>query len=358
MDQEALIGTFYESALDPPKWKDSLQGLRELADSEGAALVFGPSSGLEVGISVGHSPESQVDYNTHYNALDPLVPVGLRQPVGTWLNNWRVVGPEFHRTEYYNDFFRRHGWHSCTAVVLHREERFVAAASFQRTQGREIFTEPEEERLGRVIPHLRKAFQLYREAELLRSRSTLAEAALSNMDIAVWALHRDGRIAFANQVAEAVMAARAGLEFHDGHLRPVGGAQDQFQAALRSASNTASPKPGWVRLHGRQQTLTVMPGPRRPLSREGLVIAFLRVSANAVAPAQALRSIFGLTLRESEIACMVAEGQPPKKVASILGLSTETVRSHLKSVFAKTGVRRQSELGRVLAQLPTARPVS
>jgi DNA-binding CsgD family transcriptional regulator len=39
------------------------------------------------------------------------------------------------------------------------------------------------------------------------------------------------------------------------------------------------------------------------------------------------------------------------EVADELDVSTETVRCQLKSVFAKTGTRRQSELARLLSRL-------
>ena len=57
----------------------------------------------------------------------------------------------------------------------------------------------------------------------------------------------------------------------------------------------------------------------------------------------------GLTEREREIARLVAAGHTNREVASLLVLSTRTIESHLRNIFAKLGVRSRVELTRALA---------
>ena len=47
---------------------------------------------------------------------------------------------------------------------------------------------------------------------------------------------------------------------------------------------------------------------------------------------------FGLTLRESEVAALLGRGLSNREIAVALFISEHTVKSHLKSVFRKTGV--------------------
>jgi DNA-binding NarL/FixJ family response regulator len=47
---------------------------------------------------------------------------------------------------------------------------------------------------------------------------------------------------------------------------------------------------------------------------------------------------FGLTVRESEIAAFLAEGLSNHEIAEAVFISEHTVKSHLKSIFEKTGV--------------------
>jgi DNA-binding CsgD family transcriptional regulator len=69
-------------------------------------------------------------------------------------------------------------------------------------------------------------------------------------------------------------------------------------------------------------------------------------------PAEAaLRACFGLTTAEARLAQSLACGETLQNAAELLSISRDTVRSHLKSVFAKTQTHRQSELASVLARL-------
>ena len=63
-----------------------------------------------------------------------------------------------------------------------------------------------------------------------------------------------------------------------------------------------------------------------------------------------LATMFDLTPAEAKVAVALAKGLSPKKIAVTLCLAVSTVRSQLKTIFSKTGARRQSELvGMLLA---------
>jgi DNA-binding CsgD family transcriptional regulator len=59
---------------------------------------------------------------------------------------------------------------------------------------------------------------------------------------------------------------------------------------------------------------------------------------------EVLADLFGLTLAESRLAECLIQGISPTQYAAQQGLSQNTVRNQLKSIFEKTGVRRQSDL--------------
>ena len=52
----------------------------------------------------------------------------------------------------------------------------------------------------------------------------------------------------------------------------------------------------------------------------------------------------GLSPREQEIARMVAEGYPNKTIAAVLDISSWTVSTHLRRIFAKLGVRTRAAM--------------
>lgn len=54
-------------------------------------------------------------------------------------------------------------------------------------------------------------------------------------------------------------------------------------------------------------------------------------------------SDFGLTLRESEVAALLADGLSNKEIAIALWISENTVKTHLKAIFQKTGVSTRAQ---------------
>ena len=57
-----------------------------------------------------------------------------------------------------------------------------------------------------------------------------------------------------------------------------------------------------------------------------------------------------LSVREREIAILVAEGTPNRTLAELFGINQRTVEKHLTSIYAKLGLRNRSELAALMAR--------
>ena len=57
-----------------------------------------------------------------------------------------------------------------------------------------------------------------------------------------------------------------------------------------------------------------------------------------------LRQLYGLTTAETRLACLLMEGNNIEDCCLHLGVRRTTIRMHLRNLFVKTGVQRQSEL--------------
>jgi len=80
---------------------------------------------------------------------------------------------------------------------------------------------------------------------------------------------------------------------------------------------------------------------------DALADALIAISRGETVISPAFRSLgepiwpghdFGLTARESEVAAFLSEGMSNHEMAEALCISEHTVKSHLKSIFQKTGV--------------------
>lgn len=63
-----------------------------------------------------------------------------------------------------------------------------------------------------------------------------------------------------------------------------------------------------------------------------------------------LREAYGLTMRECEVAGLLARNLSAAKIGEALFLSKETVRSYTKSIYAKTGVHSKDELSALVSK--------
>jgi DNA-binding CsgD family transcriptional regulator len=61
--------------------------------------------------------------------------------------------------------------------------------------------------------------------------------------------------------------------------------------------------------------------------------------------------LFGLTPAECRVSLLLADGHAPKEIADSLGVTANTVKSHLSSIYNKTDTSRQSQLAHLLGQL-------
>jgi DNA-binding CsgD family transcriptional regulator len=78
---------------------------------------------------------------------------------------------------------------------------------------------------------------------------------------------------------------------------------------------------------------------------------------SAPTPTERLRQLYGLTPSEARLAVALTDGETLKSAAERFGISLNTARDQLKSLFRKTNVDRQS--GLVLAvRLSSSLPLS
>jgi DNA-binding CsgD family transcriptional regulator len=70
--------------------------------------------------------------------------------------------------------------------------------------------------------------------------------------------------------------------------------------------------------------------------------------------APVLRQVFGLTGAEATVAIALSGGRDVHEIARMRGVSLGTLRNQVKTVFAKTGVRRQAELVALLLRYAAA----
>jgi DNA-binding CsgD family transcriptional regulator len=172
-------------------------------------------------------------------------------------------------------------------------------------------------------------------------------------------LGASGSVEFANEAAQKLLASPDLFSLRKGQLIAAGVSTQEWSAALRQAEvGETAVLPFMV---ARRKTVTS--GVLRIRSIRSLIeyrirwpraehLASVEVfgSAERRAAGAALALRYELTPTEVLVLQLLAEGSSPSAIAERLAIGVATVRSHLRSLYQKTGMRRQAELVRLLAR--------
>ncbi|MDH4985574.1 helix-turn-helix transcriptional regulator [Aminobacter anthyllidis] len=93
-------------------------------------------------------------------------------------------------------------------------------------------------------------------------------------------------------------------------------------------------------------------------SRMNSILVVMPLPGPGAPPVKVLQALFDLTPSEARIASALADGRTIDAIGMDFGIARETVRSHLRSIFAKSGVSKQSSLVRLLLGVTLPRPGS
>lgn len=209
--------------------------------------------------------------------------------------------------------------------------------------------------LGRVLP----LYELLGDAE---RKLRVAEYVIESSGTGTLLVEANGYILSANAVAQDLMSGAGPLFVLDGHLcarttQATRQLRDAIAEMARLQSTTADPAcyvPVALPDPDRAQPLTLIirPGPpfgpvSAPLKRTAVIV--LRDPAlPAMLSVADLERLFALSPAEARLATRLADGEGLEEAAVALGVSRNTARSQLQSVFAKTGINRQGDLVRLL----------
>jgi len=242
-------------------------------------------------------------------------------------------------------------------ATLATDERATAVLVLARARATGPFTAVDLRRAEALAGDLRPAFATARRIEALtRERDALA-AVLDRLPLGVALLARDGRVTRSNAAARAMTAAGDGILVERGLLAATGDADTtRLRRAVREVTYGNAPilmpitrrrggSPYFVRL-ARLPT----EGPESTDDAPVTVAIVADPDGDLAEVAPVLRELYGLTPAEADVALRLLAGARVETMARALGVSVNTIRTHLKRTFSKLGVASQNELTRVLAR--------
>ena len=212
--------------------------------------------------------------------------------------------------------------------------------------------EPSIRRLTALLKtHLETARDIQTKlAEALPGR--LALASLDRLAAATFILDRSGTVHHRNAAACALLEGDCSVRVVNSRLRL---REHKLNAALDAALRKATqdpPRSSILPLRSTADTvceIAISPLPADQLLPWGslalLVIAWPQADASRIV--ERVRPLYGLTDAEARVMAALAVGTTVEEFAGQYGVRPSTVRAQVRSIFDKTGAKRQSDLVRL-----------
>jgi DNA-binding CsgD family transcriptional regulator len=366
-----LVLMTMDAAIDDDCWPELLRALSAACGGMGS-LVAGfsfaqPARGFLV--NGGLDPDvGQLFVQRYQNNLWVQAVLALRPEDGA-IDTAALVDPRaVQATEFYSDVLAPQGIRTMTPLGLPLGSGFDTGSISIAFDGRDdAAPRTSVELLNLMAPYLRRAIKANLKLQATDARANGLAAALDGMPSAALLVSQSARVLFSNRRAEVLLAEADGLSVLDRQLvasRP--GATRTLRRMIGDAARAALGKlpngPDALALArpSGAPALSVLVTPvgelRAELSLPDKPAALLIVTdpQESAVPSdhavERLGALFNLTPTEARVAVHVALGMSGPEAAAQLGIGPGTVQAHLKSIFAKTGVRRQSGLARLLTR--------
>jgi DNA-binding CsgD family transcriptional regulator len=346
---DPFIDDIYEAAVVPEKWQSILDHLAELADAEGS-LLFAAGPGTPRWLSSRSIQDAIEEWTRSKWFLDNprgqrLVPIDEPRFL-TDLDALTVE--EMDASDYYTELLRPRGLGWCVGTSIRSPAGDTLVFSIEKAHRKGPVPRSVAEKLDQLRPHLARSSILSARLGLDRARSTVAT--LEAIGLPAAAMTPTGRVISANS---GFLANESGVRVGAGDVLQF--ASEPAQALLMEAiSNVARSSAGLgrsipVRATSTEPAFVVHVVPLRggglDVFNGALSIIFITSIVPSRSPAAPLlQALFDLTPAEARMASQITEGKSIEQISTATGIAQNTIRTHLKSVFQKTGVQRQAEL--------------
>ncbi|MCR9148536.1 MAG: hypothetical protein NXH83_00030 [Rhodobacteraceae bacterium] len=357
----ATIGEIYERVLDPRRMASAGQVIESALGSESSIhFVSEPRRGNMVRLlsaSENFDTAARRDYADYYHERNVWFERALPHPPPYVRRGEELIDPgDFLRTEFCADWCPRVGIFHMIGCTYPLPGGLVGGSGVHRTRRQGPFSDAQKGLYALLMSHFARAVGLSMQFDLHIAHSAIGPDIVEALDLGVILASEDRRIVQANTVAERVLAKRRWMTVVDGrlrttHHRSLGLLSWRIAAAARTGSGRGLSAGTVLRLRAAGgDVLPVLVSPFRGPDATGwphrptVAILFRDPEAQSGPSGAAIASAYGLSPAEGRLAELLASGKNLAEAAVAAGISANTAKTQLASIFARTGFRRQAEL--------------
>ena len=354
-----LITEIYDSITRPKGFSPFIKKVCEyLGCLSGDMATINTETGEYIGgWQYGHKQE---DLNLHIERgfihQDPLVQTALHSPIGRFIKLRDTIDWDLYtELAIYKEWGSRLELFDAAGTILASEEKMVTGIFFQRNQHQPLFTQDDLELLNTLVPHLQRAVSLYLCLNEPGISGHPLKEALNLIKSPTILFDRRGLVSYMNIAAEEFVANGNWLNVTNQILEiSSSGLKRKFNRLLSKMVICSSMEEGYNGsvIHADINYEEKVAFCLQPINasvesgKHGGAVLFIHRQAQTLdeSKARMISELFHITPAEAQVSLLLARGMSIKVIAELTERKEDTVRTHLKSTFAKMGVNSQGQL--------------
>jgi DNA-binding CsgD family transcriptional regulator len=356
-----LVAAIYDGLLEATPWENWLTQMRTELQANYVTLILRPPRSGDHGLMVNVgavTTEGQISYDSHFYALDPFV--GLPSDRMVTMNEI-IEEARWVETPFYQEFLLPFDVHHIMGADVRTADGGECRFRVCRPRSSPTYSERDKALCTTLLPHLRRAVHLHGRLDRVESERKLYAGAMDRLMVGTVILDENGRVLQTNRIADMILQGGDGLRIlnnmpHATHPSDNRELQRLIKRALEGQAGSGASLIDALSItrSSGQRNLgvvvhSVTPSEWSERVRRPAAVLYIRdPEQKAQAPHEIVRQLFNFTPAETGLAMLLADGLSLEEAALELGIRRNTARAHLRSIFSKTDVTRQTELVRII----------
>jgi|GEM_PF-2971720 len=362
-EYDQLVQLIYDGIQEQAPWSSFLRRFSEVTNSHDASLIFSIAKPEPDYFLLTSDPKFNLrSDSTTKHLLSMSEMLHTFQPQATTLSESLDVD-KFFRSELYQTYLKPLDIKYMIGQDIIFEDSLRVKFSAERTSDKPDYGDSEKALFEMLTPHFRRAIHL-REELLQHSRlREITSATLSKISIGCIMLDAEGQVISTNHMADSIIADGRGLTIVNQRLR----AKDNnrnielkklITEALEAALDNVETQAGigfTIEEYPGEPMLDMVIKPITKSAYNGTnldptVAIYINdcKQSNIELNIETLRKLYGMTRCEAQVSVHLADGKSQAEAAELLNVSINTVKTHLRGVYEKLGVRSQSQVVAIL----------
>ncbi len=348
----------YEAILDDEAFAELPQALACAAGGRSALLHWRHAhGGAEVLVHSRYfTDEIMRAYAEHYSGDDLWLSAGLASGIRNQAvaMNTLVADDVFVRSVMYNEFIRPMDDDTFRCMGIIFDTPFgIGALGIQRGRHHDVFDQDAVAQINQYSTALKRMMAVRGELMAARTDRHAARSSFDSMELAIFQVDESGKVLDGNAQADELLRGGLGLRQVRGYLRAGGEDAEALKRSIARATD-AAPEASLLSIGEARLSVTVSPL-RIPGAKRRALIMVKRPFGRQRDLDRHLMQLFGLSKAEARISISLAEGLSPADIAEQRQVAEGTVRVQVKTIMAKLGCRRQTQIAAAVLSLPPLR---